>query len=330
MKTVSFLFVIATLLPAAPPSYRVTGQIEIGKEGGWDYLTVDPAAHRLYVSHGNQVMVVDLASSKIVGEILNTPGVHGIALAPKLNRGFISNGRGNNVTVFDLKTLETLTQLPAGQNPDAIFYDPLHNQVLTFNGRSKDASVFDASSGKLLSTIPLGGKPEFPAADGKGKLWVNIEDTHEIAELNLAGRTLTKRYNLAGCEEPSGLALDPKQNRLFSVCANKVMVVSDPSAGKVIATLPIGAGTDGAAFDSALGLAFSSNGADGTLTVVHQVNGRYEVAATVPTQRGARTITIDQTTHKLYLPTADFAAAPAQGGRPSALPNTFRVLIVSQ
>jgi YVTN family beta-propeller protein len=332
MKQLGVLILFAAiLLAAAPGAYRVTGKIEIGKDGGWDYLTADADTHRLYVSHGNQVMVIDMDKEKVVGEIPDTPGVHGIAIAFKLNRGFISNGRGNNVTIFDLKTLQSLGQVASGQNPDAIFYDPASNLVYTFNGRSKDATVIDAAAGKVVATIPLGGKPEAPATDGKGKLWVNIEDTHEIAEINIAAHTVTKRYSLNGCEEPSGLAIDVNQGRLFSVCANKVMVVSDPAAGKVVASVPIGAGSDGAGFDAARGLAFSSNGGDGTLTVVRRQGGKYEVAETVPTQRGARTISVDQKSHKIYLPTADFEAAAAkQGARPAAVPGSFKVLVVSQ
>lgn len=330
IRTALSFIAVAGVLAAA--DYHVVSRIPVGGEGGWDYLSVDPDAHRLYLSHATHVVVVDLNTGKVAGDIPDTPGVHGITVAPKLNRGYISNGRGNNVTVFDLKTLKAVQQVATGQNPDAIIYEPKSNRVLTLNGRSKDATVIDASSNEVAGTIPLGGKPEFAVTDGAGKIWVNIEDTHEIAEIDAAKASVAKRYNLEGCEEPSGLARDAAHNRLFSVCANKVMVISDPAAAKVIATVPIGAGADGAAFDN--GLAFSSNG-DGTLTVVQEKGGHYEVAATVPTQRGARTIAADPKTHKLYLPTAEFGPAPeAAAGqrpqRPPMLPGTFQVLVVGQ
>jgi DNA-binding beta-propeller fold protein YncE len=335
MKT-SFLssLLVAIVSTAAQGAVHVTGKITLGGEGGWDYLTVDSAARRLYVSHATKVVVVDLDTEKVAGEIPDTPGVHGIALATKLNRGFTSNGRGNNVTIFDLKTLKTIAQVKTGENPDAIAYDEKSNRVITFNGRSKDATVFEAMTGKVVATIPLGGKPEFPAGDNKGTLWVNIEDTHEIAVVDIANAKVVKRYVLEGCEEPSGLAMDMQRSRIFSVCGNKVMVISDPASGKEIATLPIGEGSDGAGFDPGTGLAFSSNG-EGNLTVVHLKGGKYEVAATVPTAQGARTMTIDPKTHKLYLPAAKYGPAPPaaagkKAGRPPMLPGSFSVLVLAQ
>ena len=315
-------------LAVSAQSYRVVETIPVGGEGGWDYLTADPAAHRLYVSHAVKVVVIDLTAGKPIGEIADTPGVHGIALAPKHNRGFVSNGRANNVSVVDLATLKTLDRIATGQNPDAILYHEPTNQVFVFNGRSKDVSVIDAGAGKVVSTIPVGGKPEFAAADDKGHVFVNIEDTNEMVILDAARRAVSKRYPLAGCDEPSGLALDVAKRRLFSVCGNKVMVISDPDAGKVVATLPIGGGADGVAFDPGPGLAFSSNG-DGTVTVVGEKAGKYVVIETVKTRRGARTITVDPSTHRLYLPTAELG--PPQGNsRPTALPGTFCVLVVGR
>jgi DNA-binding beta-propeller fold protein YncE len=316
---------------AAPGAWRIIGHIHIGGPGSWDYVTVDSAARRLYVSHATHVVVVDLDSEKVVGDIPDTPGVHGIAIAAKLGRGFISNGRSNNVTVFDLKTLRTLRQVATGQNPDAIFYDEPTNTVFTFNGRSHDATAFDASTYAVKATLPLGGKPEFAASDGKGKLWANIEDTHEIVELSTAGPAVVRRYTLPGCEEPSGLAFDPQRRRLFSVCSNKVMVVSDPDSGKAVATLPIGEGSDGAAYDPGTGLAFSSNG-EGTLTVVRLAGGKYEVAETVKTTRGARTIALDPQSHKLYLPAARYSNGNGgqPSGRPAAAADSFHVLVLAQ
>jgi YVTN family beta-propeller protein len=334
VKSTAFVLLTAAATLTAAAGYHVTGKIQIGGEGGWDYATMDSAGRRLYLSHATRVVVVDPDSGKVVGEIADTAGVHGIAIAPKLNHGYTSNGRSNNVTVFDLKTLKTVGQIATGQNPDAILYEPSTNKVLTFNGRSKDATVIDAATDKVLATIPLGGKPEFAQTDTKGKIYVNIEDTHEVAEIDARNNSVAKRYNLAGCEEPSGLAFDVKNRRLFSVCANKVMVVSDPDSGAVVATVPIGQGADGAGFDVDRGLAFSSNG-EGTVTVVRGSGTKYAVAETVQTQRGARTMAVDQKTHKLFLPTAEFGAMPAATDqqprpRPPIVPGTFMVVVVEQ
>ncbi|MGJ5813108.1 YncE family protein [Paludibaculum fermentans] len=314
--------------------YRILDRITIGGEGSWDYLTVDREGHQLFVSHGTHVAVINLETGKPVAEFPNTPGVHGIALAQSLQRGFISCGRANHVLIFDLKTLKPLGEVATGANPDAIIFDAASGHVFTFNGGSKNSTVIDAASGKVIATIPLGGKPEFSAVDGHGRLWVNIEDTSEIVELDTAKATVTRRYPLTGCEEPSGLALDTKKRRLFSVCGNEVMVVSDIASGKVIAKLPIGEGSDGVAFDAVRGLAFSSNGA-GTLTIVAEAGAGYKVAATLPTERGARTITLDPDSHKLYTPTARFGPLPAATAqqphpRPTALPGSFHLLVIGR
>src|SRR5436190_8806584 len=281
------LFAIAAF--AAPTGYKILKEIKVGGDGGWDYLTMDSAARRLYISHTNVTVVVDPDAGKVVGTIPDTPGVHGIAIAPELNRGFTSNGRSNNVTIFDLKTLKPIAVVATGENPDSIRYDAVSGRVFTFNGRSKNSTAIDAKNGNVAGTIALGGKPEFSVADGKGKVYANIEDTAEIVEIDAAKLTVTKRYSLAPCTDPSGLAIDAKSRRLFSVCGNRLMAVSDPDAGKVIATPAIGAGPDGVAFDPTTGYAFSSNG-DGTLTIVQQVNGKYDVAENIATERGARTI----------------------------------------
>ncbi|HEY3742591.1 MAG TPA: YncE family protein [Bryobacteraceae bacterium] len=318
---------------AVAANYHVTGKIVIGGEGGWDYLLADAEGRRVYVSHATKVVVADLDSGKVVGEIADTQGVHGIAIASKLNRGFTSNGRSNDVTIFDLKTLAPIGRIKTGENPDCIIFEPQTGRVFTFNGKSHDSTVIDAASGKVLGTIPLAGKPEFATVDGKGHIWVNIEDTHQITEIDAAAMKAIHTFTLEGCEEPSGMAIDPKEMRLFSVCDNKVMVISDAKANKVITTVPIGEGADGVAFDPGTGLAFSSNGHDGTLTVVSTKGGKF-TPTTVTTQAGARTITIDTKTHKIYLPTADFAAPPAaagqKAGRPRIVPGSFRLLIVSE
>jgi DNA-binding beta-propeller fold protein YncE len=330
MKRLASIMLSAAALATAAAPYRVTGEIPIGGQGGWDYLTVDSAARRLYVSHATKVVVLDLDAGKIAGEIPDTPGVHGIALAPALGRGFISAGRANQAVIFDLKTLKSLGQVKTGTNPDAILYDPASGRVFTFNGGSHDATAFDAKTGKVQATLPLGGKPEFSVTDGKATVYVNIEDTAEIAVIDSNKPAVRNWYKLAGCHAPSGLAIDTAHGRLFSVCENKVMAISDPVAGSVVATVPIGEGSDGAGFDPARGLAFSSNGGDGTLTVVGQRNGKYEAVATVPTQRGARTMAIDQQTHRIYLPSAEFGPPAPGQRRPVALPDTFTVLIVAE
>jgi DNA-binding beta-propeller fold protein YncE len=314
----------------AAPSYHVIGKIEIGGDGGWDYATVDSAARRLYVSHATHTVVIDLDSNKVVGDIPDTPGVHGIALAPKLNKGFISNGRGNNVTVFDLKTLQTLDHVATGQNPDAIYYDAASNRVFTFNGRSKDSTVFDAGSLKVEGTIALGSKPEFAAGSGNGVIYNNLEDTHQIAVIDAKKMALIKKYDLTGCDSPSGLAFDSAHSRLFSVCDGNVMAISDPASGKVVATAKIGEGPDAAGYDSAKGWALSSNG-DGTLTVVGGSGDKYTVLQTVETHRGARTMALDEKTHKVYLPMAEYETGTgAQQKRPPMKPNSFAILILGE
>jgi len=317
-------------LYAAATGYHITAEIAIGGDGGWDYLTVDSAARRLYVSHQSHVVVVDIDANKVVGDIPDTPGVHGIALAPELGKGFVSNGRGNNVTIFDLKTLKVAPEKPAtGENPDSIRYDAVSKRVFTFNGRSKSSTAIDAASNAVVATIPLPGKPEFSVADGKGHVFVNIEDTNEIVDLDATKASVVKKYALTGCDEPSGLAFDAKNRRLFSVCSNRVMVVSDPDSGKVVATPAIGAGSDGVVFDPGSGYAMSSNG-DGTLTIVAEHGGKWDVLDNIATERGARTIALDDKTHKVYLPTAKQGPAPAGGGRATYLPNSFKVLVVGK
>lgn len=329
------ILLIASAALTAPNGFKVQKEIAIGGEGGWDYLTMDSVARRLYVSHGNRVEVVDVDAGKVVGQIPDTPGVHGIAIAPELNRGFISNGRGNNATIFDLKTLKAVGQVKTGQNPDAILYDRASARVFTFNGRSKDATVFDAKTGEVAATIPLGGKPEFSAADAKGLVFVNIEDTSEIAVIDSKNAKVTKRYSVTPCDEPSGLAWDGKNRKLFSVCGNKLMAISDPDAGKVVATVPIGDGADGAGFDAERGLAFSSNGQSATLTVVRESGGKWQVVENAATERGARTMTVDEKTHNVYLPTAKSGPPPAATSEnphpwPSIVPGTFKVLVVGR
>ncbi len=315
---------------AAEPGYHVVKKLQLGGEGGWDYLTVDNAARRLYISRATHVMVVDLATGKLAGVIPDTPGVHGIAVAPELNRGFISNGRANTALIFDLKTLKILGQVNTGTNPDAILFDPATKRVFTFNGRSNDATVIDAATGKVLSTIPLGGKPEFARSDEKGKVYVNIEDTSEVVEIDSMNLTVLRRFSLKPGEEPSGMGFDVKHHLIYSGCGNKLMTVLDIISGKVIATIPISEGVDGNGFDPDLGFAFSSNG-DGTLTVARESSpGKFEVAETVATQQGSRTMTIDPKTHYIYLPAAQYAPPSVQGQRGAMIKDSFIILVVGK
>ncbi len=317
----------------ASAKYHQVAKIAIGGEGGWDYLTVDSAAQRLYVTRGTHVMVIDTAKNAVVGDIVNTPGVHGVALAPKLNKGFTSNGRENTVTVFDLKTLKETGRIAVGKNPDAILYDPATNRVFTFNGSSNDITVVDAGAGKVIGTIPVGGKPEFCVTDEKGMIYCNVEDTSKIAAIDAKTLTVKHQWPIAPGEEPSGLAFDAAHRRLFAVCGNQKMAVVDADSGKVVATPVIGSGPDACAFDPALALALSSNGQDGTLTLVHEDSrNAFTVAGTIPTQRGARTMTLDAKTHRVYLITANFkplpaGAAPTPRQRPQMEPNSAVILV---
>jgi DNA-binding beta-propeller fold protein YncE len=284
----------------------------------------------LYVSHATHVAVIDIDAAKVVGDIPDTLGVHGIAIAPELNRGFTSNGRAGSVTIFDLKTLKPIGQpVKTGDNPDSIRYDAVSGRVFTFNGRSNDSTAIEAKTGNVVGTIPLGGKPEFSVADGKGKVYVNIEDTSEVVEIDSAKASVTKRYSIKPCDGPSGLAIDAKNRRLFSVCSNRMMIVSDPDAGKVLASPAIGAGSDGVAFDPGAGYAISSNG-DGTLTIVQQTGGKYDVLENIATEKGARTIAVDEKSHQVFVPVAK--AAPAQPGQRGTtyIPDSFRVLVIGK
>jgi hypothetical protein len=331
----SVLASLAALVALAAPVriFRAAPVWSLGGEGGWDYVTADAAARRLYVSHGTRVEVLDLARRARLGVIEPTPGVHGIALAPDLHRGFVSCGRDSSMLVFELDSLRTLQRvaLPA-RNPDAILYEPTTHRVFTFNGGSANATALDAATTALLGNIALGGKPEFAVADGKGKVFVNIEDKSDVVELDPRELVVRRRWSIAPGEEPSGLAIDRAHHRLFSVCGNRTMVISDAVRGTVVATVPIGGGVDGVVYDQLRGLAISSNG-EGTVTVVKaQPRDAFAVAETDTTERGARTLALDDSTGTVYLPTADFGPPPAPTPdrphpRPSIVPDTFRILV---
>ena len=319
--------------PAAPAPYHLIQKVVLGGEGGWDYLTVDPDARRLYISRGTHVMVLNADTANVVGDIPNTSGVHGIALAPTLGKGFTSNGRDNTVTIVDLKTLKPLGTVAVGQRPDCIIYEPATKRVFTFNGGSNDATAIDAQTGKVLGTIALGGRPEFAAVDGKGMVYDNIEDKSQVVAIDAKALTVKATWPIAPLESPSGLAIDAKNRRLFAVCDGAKMAVVDADTGKVVATPAIGNGPDAAGFDPGAGLAFSSNGQDATLTVLHEdAPGAYTVVQNVPTQAGARTMALDTKTHHVFLVTA--TPGPSTPGAPpwrrAYVPGTFTLLVLGQ
>jgi len=329
------LIVAATAGGAAGPGYKVVNTYKVGGEGGWDYLTADAVTRRLYISRAAHVIVLDLDSGTNVGDIADTPGVHGIALAPELGRGFTSNGREGTVSIFDLKTLATSGKVRVGENPDAILYDPATKRIFTFNGRSQDATAVDAQKGTVLGTIKLDGKPEFAASDGKGKIFVNIEEKSELVAIDPGKLEVKSKWPLAPCESPTGLSMDRRNRRLFVGCDNKMMAVVDADSGKVLATPAIAEGVDATAFDEETGLAFASCG-EGVLSVVREDSpDKFSVAENVPTQAGARTMALDSKTHNVYVVTAKFGPPPATTAdnphpRRSIVPDTFVVLVLSK
>jgi DNA-binding beta-propeller fold protein YncE len=320
------------VLPAEPADsgYRVLKKIPVGGEGGWDYLSMDPTARRLYIAHSNRITVVDVDQGKVVGEVANTPGIHGVALDLKRKRGYSSNGGDSTVTIFDLETLKETARPKVGNRPDAIIYDPASDRVFTFNAGSSDATAISAEKGTVDGTVKLGGRPEFAVADEKGQVFVNIEDKDEVVAIDAKELTVKNRWPLAPGKGPAGLSMDRAKRRLFSTCHNEVMIVMDADSGKVLASPAIGKGTDAAAFDQAAGLAFSSNG-DGTLTVVEEKpENQYKVLANVPTQDGARTMALDTKTHNILLATAKFKPAAAGERRRQIEPDSFVILVVGK
>jgi YVTN family beta-propeller protein len=317
--------IVALAAVAAGADYKVVKTWKLGGDGGWDYLTADSAGHRLFIARATRVMVIDTKSGKLVGEIPETTGVHGIALDPKLGRGFTSNGREDTVSVFDLKSLAVEKKIKVGSGPDAILYDPFSKRVFTFNGKGHDTTAVDAAKGEMVGKIDLGGKPEFAATDEKGTVFVNIEDTSELVAFDPQKLTVKSRWKLADCEEPTGLSMDRKNRRLFAGCGgNKKMVVVDADSGKVVASPAIGEGCDATGFDAGRGLAFASAG-DGTITVVREDGGdKFSVAQTVTTQKGARTMAVDAKTHQLFTVTANVGPRPER----KMEPDSFVVLVV--
>jgi DNA-binding beta-propeller fold protein YncE len=336
---ISVLGIISALVTlavaASGPGYHVVKTYTLGGEGGWDYLTIDPETHRLFISRGTHVIVINVDTGKSVGDIADTPGVHGIALAPELGRGFTSNGREGTVSIFDIKTLATSNKVKAGENPDAILYDPATKRVFTFNGRSHDSTAIDAATGNVLGTIKLDGKPEFAASDGQGEIFVNIEDKSELTAIDPSKLEVKATWPLAPCTEPSGLSMDRRHRRLFVGCDNKMMAVVDADTGKVIATPAIGDGVDATRFDPETGLAFASCG-EGVLTVIKEESpDKFTVVENVPTQQGARTMALNTRTHNVFTVTAKFGPPPAPTAdnphpRRSIVPDTFVVLVLAK
>jgi DNA-binding beta-propeller fold protein YncE len=312
--------------------YHLIKKLELGGSGGWDYLFVDSDARRLYVSRATHVVVVDVDSGNVIGDIPNTNGVHGIAVASEFGRGFTSNGRDSSVSIFDLKTLQPIGSVKVEKNPDAIIYDSATRRVFAFNRGSSSASAIDAKTGTIAGTIALGGHPEFAMADGNGTIYANLDDKSEVVAFDSRTLEIKSRWSLTPGEKPTGLVVDRQHRRLFSVCENKKMIVLNADDGRVITSIPIGDGTDAAGFDPETQLAFSSNG-EGTLTVVHEDSpDKFSVIETIPTQRGARTMAIDAKTHNVFLATAQFGPAPEPTPerphpRPSIIPDTFVILV---
>jgi YVTN family beta-propeller protein len=320
------LLAIPCMAHAAAASLKEVDRIHVDGEARWDYLSIDSAARRLYVSHATQTEVIDTSTDKLIGTIADTAGVHGIAIAADLGRGFISDGRADAVTVFDLKTLATTATIAVGTHPDAILYDPASRRVMTFNGKSHDITLIDAASARVVATVAVGGKPEFAQLGDQGHVWFNVEDTNEMAVLDPAQGRIVRRIALAPCGGPSGLAVDAQQ-RVYAVCENRQMVIVAPG-GQVLGRPSIGAGADGVAWMD--GAAWSANGQDGTISVVREKTpGHFDTTETIASAPGARTIVADPATHRLYLPTAELQPAVA-GARRVGVPGSFYILVLQK
>jgi DNA-binding beta-propeller fold protein YncE len=334
MRIIVFILTLAAApsLGAQPSSpYRITHTYTIGGDGSWDYIVPDPPNHRLFIGRQNRVMVVDENTGTLLGEVTGIQGAHGTAVAEATGHGFATSGRDQSVVMFDLKTFETLARIPAAEDADAIIYDGASGRVLTFNGDAHSSTVIDARAGTLIANIPLNGKPEYGASAGNGKVYANLTDTSEVVEIDAKTATVSRRWSTAPCKQPVAMAVDTAHRRLFSGCRSGVMAVSDYQAGRVVATVPIGTGVDGAGFDGASGDAFASN-ADGTLTIIHQdAPDRYRVIQTLSTAPAARNMGLDPTNHRVFLVSARFGPAPAEGrGRGPVLPDSFTLMVVER
>jgi DNA-binding beta-propeller fold protein YncE len=330
------LLAAQSLSAQTPAHYQITHTYVLGGDGGWDYVTPDPPQHRVFIGRQNRVMVVDIRDGKLLGEVTGIVGAHGVALVESAHHGFATSGRDSSVVMFDPTTFKVLGRIPAAEDADAIIYDAVSNRVFTFNGDAHSATVIDPVAGSLVTNIPLGGKPESGVSAGDGKVYVNIVDNAEVVEIDAKALTVTRRWSTAPCKQPVAMAIDPAHHRLFSGCRSGLLAVSDYQAGRVVATAPIGAGVDGAAFDPATGDAFASN-ADGTLTVIHQDGpDQYHVVENVTTAQGARNMGLDLTTHQLFLVTARFGPPPTDSTadnprrRPPVLPGSFMMMVVER
>lgn len=318
---------------SAAQNYHVSNQWKVGGQGGWDYLLSDDAAHRLYIAHNSRVEVVDTKTGKLLGAVTGLKSTHGVALNPDGKTGYISDGAGNSIVIFNRADFSVVATVPAGTNPDAIAFEPATKTVWAFNGRSNNISVLDTASNSVVATLPVPGKPEFSQVDEHGAVFVNIEDKNEIMKFDAAGRKPVATWPLPGCESPSGMAIDRAKHRLFSVCDGSKMAVVDYDSGKLLGLASIGKSPDAAGFDPKRGFAFSSNGGDGTLTVIDAGKSGFPVLQTVKTAKGARTMALDEATGRIYLVTAQFGDTPAATAtmphpRPSVAPDSFEVVVV--
>jgi len=332
MRNIALILALAAaaaLFAQPQPSYHITHTYTLGGDGRWDYIVPDPPNHRLFIARQTRVMVVDEDSGKLLGEVTGIDGAHGTALAPSTGHGFATSGNDQSVVMFDLKTLQPLGRIPAAEDADAILFDGDSNRVFTLNGDAHSSTVIDPQAGKVITNLPLGGKPEYGASAGDGKVYANLTDTNEVVEIDAKTATVARRWPTAPCKQPVSMAIDTARHRLFSGCRSGVMAVSDYQSGKVVTTLPIGTGVDGAGYDAASGNAFASN-ANGTLTVIHQDSpDQYHVVENVQTPAGARNMGLDPTNHRVFIVCAKFG--PAEGrGRPPVLPGTFALMVIER
>ncbi len=332
MKRFCALVLIASAAFAAD-EYQVKQKIRIGGGGNWGYLALDESARRLYIANENRAVVVDVDAGKVVGEIPDTPGIHGIAVVPELGKGFTTNGRGNNVTIFDLKTLKPVGEARTGKDPDSILYEPKTGRIFVFNAATFDTTAIDAKTGDVVGTVKLGGKPTFSATDGSGKIWFNLQTTtedwsvvSELGVLDAAKMAVLQQTPTTPCDGPLGLAMDAKNKRLFAACGNKMLAVMDAESGKVIGTVPAGAGASGAGFDPSSGTAFAANGGEGTLTIAKEADGKYASVQTLKTARGARTLAVDSKTGNVYMPAVEYEATPAA----PVVADSFQLLVIGK
>jgi outer membrane protein assembly factor BamB len=315
---------------AQSPAYHITHSYALGGDGSWDYVVPDPPNHRVFLARQTRVMAIDENTGALLGEVTGINGAHGTAIAAGAGHGFATSGNDQSVVMFDLKTYKPLGRIPAAEDADAIVYDAASNRVFTLNGDAHSSTVIDPAAGTLITNIPLGGKPEYGASAGDGKVYANLTDTNEVVEIDAKAAKVTRRWSTSPCKAPVSMAIDSAHHRVFSGCRSGVMAISDYEAGKIVTTLPIGSGVDGAGFDPAFGNVFASN-ADGTLTVIHQDSAdQYHVAETVVTPKGSRNMGVDPTNHRLFLASGKFGPPPAAGKRAPLLAGTFTLLVIER